>query len=213
MCNLYRLTRPNAEVARWFEAIDQLGGANFSEEIFPGTPGAVIADGALTSMNWGFPLQRKGAKGQPLKPKPVNNTRADKLDGFFWRFSFEERRCLIPLTAWAEAEGPKGGKTRSWLALPDAPLFAVAGIWRDSDEWGRCYSMVMTDSCGVAAECHERMPVLLAPGDYATWTGGDSEAARALCRPWEGELLLDRTAEPWAGGPGTGGAGPQAALL
>lgn len=64
MCNLYRLTRPNAEVARWFEAIDQLGGANFAEEVFPGTSGAVIADSVLTSMNWGFPLRRKGAKGR-----------------------------------------------------------------------------------------------------------------------------------------------------
>ena len=119
MCNLYRMTKPNSEVARWFDAIDQLGGANFGEEVFPGYPGVVVADGALVSMTWGFPLSRKGAKGQPLKPKPVNNTRADKLDGFFWRYSFAERRCLIPLTAWAEAEGPKGGKTRSWLSLPD----------------------------------------------------------------------------------------------
>ena len=48
--------------------IDQLSGANFGEEVFPGYPGAVVADGALVSMTWGFPLSRKGAKGQPLKP-------------------------------------------------------------------------------------------------------------------------------------------------
>ena len=200
MCNLYRMTKPNSEVARWFDAIDQLGGANFGEEVFPGYPGAVVADGALVSMTWGFPLSRKGAKGQPLKLKPVNNTRADKLDGFFWRYSFAERRCLIPLTAWAEAEGPKGGKTRSWLSLPDGGLLAAAGVWRDSDEWGRCYSMVMTEAAGPAADCHDRMPVILAPDDYGTWTGGDVEAARGLCRPWTGPLALDRTQQPWAGG-------------
>ena len=44
MCNLYRMTKPNSEVARWFDAIDQLGGANFGEEVFPGYPGAVVAD-------------------------------------------------------------------------------------------------------------------------------------------------------------------------
>ncbi len=71
MCNLYRMTKPNSEVARWFDAIDQLGGANFGEEVFPGYPGAVVANGALVSMTWGFPLSRKGAKGQPLKPKPA----------------------------------------------------------------------------------------------------------------------------------------------
>ncbi|MCP9222847.1 SOS response-associated peptidase [Erythrobacter sp. LQ02-29] len=200
MCNLYRLTKTTAEVANWFSAIEQLAGANFAGEVFPGTPGMVVTEGALVSMSWGFPLQRTGSKGQALKPKPVNNTRADKLDGFFWRYSFAERRCLIPLNAWAEAEGPRGGKTRSWLSLPDAPLFACAGIWRDSDEWGRCYSMVMTDACGVAADCHDRMPVILSASDYAIWTAGEPEAARALCRPWEGPLTLERTDEPWAGG-------------
>lgn len=148
----------------------------------------------------GLPPRRQGREGQPLKPKPVNNARTDKLDSFFWRYSFEERRCLIPVTAWAEAEGPKGGKTRTWLSRPDAELFAVAGVWRDSEEWGRCYSMVMTDACGAAAECHTRMPVLLREADRRLWTQGSPEVAFALCRPWEGDLVLDRTAEPWAGG-------------
>ena len=30
-------------------------------------------------MTWGFPLVLKGKNGQPLKPKPVNNARTDKL--------------------------------------------------------------------------------------------------------------------------------------
>ena len=200
MCNLYRMTKNKDEVAQWFDAIDELGGANFGAEVFPGYPGAVVAEGRLAQMTWGFPLVLKGKNGQPLKPRPVNNARTDKLDSFFWRYSFEERRCLIPVTAWAEAEGPKGGKTRTWLSRPDAELFAVAGVWRDSEEWGRCYSMVMTDACGAAAECHTRMPVLLREADRRLWTQGSPEEAFALCRPWEGDLVLDRTAEPWAGG-------------
>ena len=199
MCNLYRMTKNADEVAKWFDAINELGGANFAEEVFPGYPGSVVAEGRLQQMTWGFPLVMKGKNGQPLKPKPVNNARTDKLDSFFWRYSFEERRCLIPVTAWAEAEGPKGGKTRSWLSRPDAELFAVAGVWRDSEEWGRCYSMVMTDAAGLAAEVHTRMPVLLARGDHAAWTDGSPEDARALCKPWDGELTLDRTGQPWSG--------------
>ena len=200
MCNLYRMTKSACEVAKWFEAIDGLGGANFGSEVYPGYPGAVVAEGIVKQMTWGFPLQMKGKQGQPLKPKPVNNARTDKLESFFWRYSFEERRCLIPVTAWAEAEGPKGGKTRTWLTRPDADLFAVAGVWRQSDEWGEVYSMVMTDACGAAAECHTRMPVLLAGEDLTTWTDGSPEDALALCKPWEGDLVLDRTDEPWAGG-------------
>jgi putative SOS response-associated peptidase YedK len=92
-------------------------------------------------MTWGFPLTLKSKKtGLPLKPKPVNNTRADKLDSFMWRYSFVERRCLIPVTQFAEAEGEAGNKTRTWFALPDQPVFAVAGIWADTPEWGPAYS-------------------------------------------------------------------------
>lgn len=199
MCNLYRMTKNASEVAAWFAAVEAAQGANFAEEVYPGYSGLVVAKGQVCAMTWGFPLVLTGKQGQKLKPKPVNNARTDKLGTFFWRHAFEKRRCLIPLTGWAEAQGPKGRMTRTWLSLPDAPVFAAAGVWRQSEEWGACYSMVMTDSAGTAAaEVHERMPVLLAPDDYASWTGGTPEAALALCQPWGGPITIDRTGEPWA---------------
>jgi len=136
MCNLYRLTKGIAEVARLFDAQPQTG-ANFADEIYPGYPGLVIAAGQVGTMTWGFPLVLKSKKtGEPLKPKPVNNAREDKLNTPFWRDSFVRRRCLIPVTAWAEAEGPKGSMTRTWHALDGHDVFAVAGVWRKTAEWG-----------------------------------------------------------------------------
>lgn len=197
MCNLYRIGQSAEEVARWFDAsLGPIG--NAGGEIFRGQSGLVIEQGQLRSMAWGFPrAQTSKRTGKPLKPTPVNNARSDKLDSFMWRYSFVERRCLIPLTAWAEAEGAVGQKTRTWLSLPDAELFACAGIWRDSDEWGPCYSMIMTDAAGDAAQVHDRMPVILAPDDYARWCGGTVEEARALCRSWNGALTIDRTDQLW----------------
>lgn len=201
MCNLYRMTRNADEVAKWFDMVASLGGANFGEEVYPGYPGLVAVDGQIKQMSWGFPLVMKGRNGQPLKPKPVNNARTDKLDSFFWRHSFEQRRCLIPVTAWAEAQGPKGAMTRTWISRPDADLFAVAGLWRISDEFGACYSMVMTDSAGSAsADIHSRMPVLLRDEDYEGWLSGSPDAARALCTAWKGDLAIDRTDQPWTRG-------------
>ena len=201
MCNLYRMTKNRDEVAKWFDATEAVGGANFSDEVFPGYPGLVIADGKLAKMNWGFPLVMKGKQGQKLKPKPVNNARADKLDSYFWRHSFEQRRCLIPLTGWAEAQGAKGAMTRTWMRPADADLFACAGVWRDSDEFGSCFSMVMTDSAGSdAAEIHNRMPVLLRPGDYGVWLSGAPDAAKNLCQAFSGSLRIDRTDQPWVAG-------------
>lgn len=198
MCNLYRMTKNVDEVAKWFSANHAATGANLGAEVYPGYPGAVIAGGEVRSMIWGFPLVLKSKKtGKPLKPKPVNNARTDKLDSYMWRYSFEERRCLLPLTAWAEAEGAKGSMTRTWLTVPDADLFAVAAIWRGSDEWGPAYSMVMTDAAGDAAQVHTRMPVILHPDTYETWQNGAPDEAKALCAAWAGELAIDRTDEPW----------------
>jgi putative SOS response-associated peptidase YedK len=198
MCNLYRMTKPPSEVTAWFGAVEGTGGANFAAEVYPGYTGLVVAEGAVRAMTWGFPLVLKGAKGQPLKPKPVNNARQDKLQTGFWRHAFTHRRCLIPLEAWAEAEGPKGRMTRTWMSRPDAPLFAAAGLWRPSDEWGDCYAMVMTGSAGSAsAAVHDRMPVLLAPADQGRWLTAPPDAALGLCRAWTQPLEIDRTNDSW----------------
>jgi len=197
MCNLYTMRGSAAEVAGLFGA-RATEGANAASDIYPGYNGLVVADGAVRSMTWGFPLTLKGKNGLPLKPRPVNNTRADKLDSFMWRDSFINRRCLIPVSQFAEAEGPKGAMTRTWFSLPDQPIFAVAGIWRDSEEWGPVYSMVMTEACIHVADVHARMPVILRPDNWSQWILGPPSEAKELCVPYGGEMMLDRTAERWA---------------
>lgn len=199
MCNLYRMTKNADEVARWFEAVNEAKGTNFGDEVYPGYPGLVMAEGKVRLMTWGFPLQRKGKQGRPLKPKPVNNAREDKLTTGFWRDSFARRRCLIPVTQWGEAEGEKGRMTRTWYSLPGEDLFAAAGVWRPTQEWGHAYSMVMCDSCEAMAEVHDRMPVVLAREDWSAWLGGAEDAALALCRQWTRGLSVDRTGVLWAG--------------
>ena len=203
MCNLYRMAKSQDEVAQIFSDIvgdvAAPAGSNSPEEIYPGYPGTVIVEGAVQQMVWGFPLQRKGAKGQPLKPKPINNARTDKLGSSFWKPSFEARRCLIPVSAFAEAEGAKGAKTRTWFAPEDASLFAIAGFWRDTAEWGRAYTMIMTEANEAVAPTHDRMPVILASDDFATFLRSEPRDAYALCRPWEGSMRVDRTSQPWAG--------------
>lgn len=193
------MTKSAGEVAKWFSAINDMDGANFSDEVYPGYPGLVIANGEVQAKTWGFPLKQKSRRtGEPIKPRPVNNARSDKLDKYMWRYSFQNRRCLIPLTAWAEAEGAEGSKARTWLSMPDGEVFAAAGIWRHSQEWGECYSMVMTDAAGDARNVHERMPVILRRDDYDVWTCGSPPDAKALCQPWQGSLQIDRTSQPWS---------------
>lgn len=199
MCNLYRLKKTAAEVAELFE-VDADAGANVATEIYPGYSGLVVAEGRTKAMTWGFPLALTGRQGQKLKPKPVTNAREDKLITSFWRDSFVHRRCLVPVSAWAEAEGEKGRMTRTWYSLPEAEVFAVAGLWRPSVEWGEVYTLVMVDGHPQMAEVHDRMPLILSHAAQRYWLEGSPDDALALCRTWEGDLAVERTGELWAGG-------------
>jgi putative SOS response-associated peptidase YedK len=196
MCNLYKMTKTVDEIARLFGAVADPPG-NAGETVYPGYPGIVVAGGRVRQKTRGFPLTLKGTSGQPLKPKPVNNCRTDKLDSFMWKYSFQERRCLIPVTGFCEAEGEKGAKTRTWFSLPEEELFAVAGIWRETPEWGPAYSMVMTEACQHVQGVHDRMPAILPRGDWADWLDGPPDAAGLLCRPWELGMTVERTEEGW----------------
>jgi putative SOS response-associated peptidase YedK len=196
MCNLYRLSKGPAEIAKLFGAIADPPG-NAGEMVYPGYPGLVVAEGRVRQMAWGFPLAMKGKSGQPLKPKPVNNARTDKLDGGFWRPSFHARRCLIPVTEFAEAEGERGAMTRTWFALPDDEVFAVAGIWRDTAEWGPAYSMVMTEACIHVQGVHDRMPVILGRENWGNWLDGPPDEARLLCQPYPADITIRRTSDAW----------------
>ena len=199
MCNLYRLHSGTAAIARLFEAVAGPD-SNRSDEIYPGYPGLVVAEGVVRTMTWGFPLVLKGRNGQPLKPKAVTNAREDKLHTAFWKASFATRRCLIPVSAWAEAEGAAGQMTRTWYALPGDAPFAVAGLWRPTDQWGDAYAMVMVNSCAQMADVHDRMPVIVRREDWPAWLHADPAAAFDVCCTWNDGLAVDRTAERWAGG-------------
>jgi putative SOS response-associated peptidase YedK len=199
MCNLYRMTSTTAEVAQLF-GVEADAQANYATEVYPGYPGLVVAEGRARAMNWGYPLVLTGKQGQKLKPKPVTNAREDKLLTGFWRDSFVHRRCLVPVSQWAEAEGEKGRMTRTWYGLPDTETFAVAGLWRSSEEWGEVYTLVMVDGHPQMAEVHDRMPLVLSHAAQRYWLEGTPDDALALCQIWEDDLTVDRTAERWAGG-------------
>ena len=201
MCNLYTERLSAAEVAAHFGVANPIQ-SNAGEEVYPGTPGVVVREqeGArvMQSMTWGFPLRLKGMS-PTAKPKPVNNI-AD-LSKPMWKglAAKPQWRCLIPLTAFAEAEGEKGSKTRTWFSVKDLPIFAWAGLWRVSDEWGPVYSGVMTDCNEAIRPVHDRMPVLLHADEHDRWLNGSFEDALSFqLRCFPDELIrMDRTQELW----------------
>jgi putative SOS response-associated peptidase YedK len=204
MCNLYATRAGSAEIAALFRAKMQAAPNVAEGDVYPGGHGLVVREEAgervLQSMTWGFPLAQKSKKtGQPIKPKPVNNI-AD-LTSYMWRFIAPrpEHRCIIPLTGFCEAEGQQGAKTRTWFGVRERPIFAWAGLWKNSDEWGPVYSGLMTDCNEAVRPVHDRMPVLLHEEDYDIWLRGsldDVMSFQGRCFP-DDLIQMERTADPW----------------
>ncbi|QSR19679.1 hypothetical protein CA833_21270 [Novosphingobium sp. KA1] len=198
MCNLYRLTTPASAVAQLFD-IEPAAGANYKDVVAPTDPGLIIAGRQLRATAWGFPrVDISKVTGQPLKPRAVYNTRTERIGSRFWRASFAHRRCLIPVNAWAEPEGQEGAMTRTWFSPPDLDIFAIAGIWQRSAEWGHVFSMLMVPGHQAMADLNDRMPVILRSKDWTTWTEGSPIAALALCRSWEEGLVREPCDESWS---------------
>lgn len=84
--------------------------------------------------------------------------------------------------------------------MKDRPLFAWAGLWRSSDEWGPVYSGVMTNANSAVAPVHNRMPVLILPDEYETWLHGSFDDAFAFQeRVFPPELIdVTRTTDLWS---------------
>lgn len=202
MCNLYTSRKSAAEVAAHFR-VDNPVASNAPEEAYPGTPGLVVREEGgkriMQSMTWGFPLRLKGMS-PTAKPKPVNNIADLRKNMWIGLARKPEWRCLIPVTAFAEAEGEKGAKTRTWFTVKDQPMFAWAGLWRVSAEWGPVYSGAMTDCNETIRPVHDRMPVILHPDEYDLWLHGSFDEVLALQhRCFPDELIeMTRTSEPWA---------------
>lgn len=203
MCNLYRLEASANQIEDAFAA-ERPASVNAGEaEVYPGARGLVVREHegrrVQQAMTWGFPMRLKGMK-EGSKPRPVNNIA--NIDAFPWKLiaGRSENRCIIPLTAFAEAEGEKGRMTRTWFTLKDRPIFAWAGMWKESDEWGAVYSGFMTNCNDFVAQVHDRMPVLLHEDEYDQWLHGSLDDVRGFrdrCFPPE-LMLMDRTPELWA---------------
>ena len=207
MCNLYSHTTNRQAVLRLFRVGDNRAFAFEPQDaIFPGRTAPVVRlapDGEreLLPMSWGFVLLQDGKA-----PRRVTNTRDDKVQGRFWKQSFEQRRCLVPASSFCEpndGRAPGERATWHWFALNGAeprPPFAFAGIWQrwkgpikkdgpnvDLD----VYSFMTTvPNSATASINHERSPVLLTTDDACdTWLNGTSREAVALITPIPGEAL------------------------
>lgn len=193
MCNRYRMTAKQAELALRFGIAPELILPEPERlpppELFPKRLAWVVRkqDGAraLDLMTWGFPPP-------PRSRTPVTNVR--NLASPFWRSALgrPHRRCLVPVTEFCEWEGEAGSKRERWFSLTASPLFAFAGVWRPTDT-GKAFAFLTCEPNPLVAPVHARaMPVILDPEDYDTWLDGETESACSLAQPFPSQLMTLR---------------------
>jgi putative SOS response-associated peptidase YedK len=123
------------------------------------------------------------------------NARADTIaEKPAFRQPFEKRRCLVPADGFYEWR-PGDPEKRPYLIRPrDGTPVAFAGVW---DRWTPpadppperpyidSFAIVTTEANETLRPLHHRMPVIVAPEDYAAWLDPGAEIAslRALLRP------------------------------
>lgn len=129
---------------------------------------------AVAQLTWGFELDGK--------PNAVFNTRIESaLEQLrpgrrgMWAKAIVQGRCLVPVRAFYESHATeriaseKTGRLvrRQYLfRLPGARAFLLAAVRE-----GERFSVVTTAPNASVAPVHDRMPLVLGPGESSVWLG------------------------------------------
>jgi putative SOS response-associated peptidase YedK len=175
MCGRFNQTASGEEVAEAF-GLDEAPELAPRYNIAPTQPVAVVgvqpASGrrGLASLTWG--LVPRAALS---RERGFINARAETAwEKAAFAEAFARRRCLIPATGFYEWQRLDARRRQPWLfTLAERGPFAFAGLWEPAaaavpGALPTC-AILTTEPNDVTRPVHDRMPVILAPGDYARW--------------------------------------------
>lgn len=166
MCGRYKLSTPGDELWEHFDIHGEQLPLIPRYNIAPTQPIAVMrAPHTLELVRWGLPMASPRAGGF--------NVRVESLAAPMYRQAIRERRCLILADGFYEWRAEGKHKQPFLLQRSDRQPFAFAGIWAEmqlpSGELGPAAAILTTSPRGVAAQVHDRMPVVLPAEFQSRW--------------------------------------------
>ena len=136
----------------------------------------------LEMMHWG--LIPSWANDPSIGSRMINARAETVSEKPSYRSAFKKRRCLIVADGFYEWKKTDAGKQPYYLRLKDESPFAFAGLWEswsmEEGEELRSATIITTEPNEVAAEIHNRMPVILPPDLYDAWLEPDNDDQEEL---------------------------------
>ncbi|GHJ50139.1 DUF159 family protein [Catellatospora sp. TT07R-123] len=178
MCGRYATTRTAVDLSRLFQAEDDTaGGLAPDYNLAPTDPAPIVRVSAsrggrvLSVARWGFlppwaDDPRTGFKMINARSETLASSRA-------FGPSFAAKRCIVPADGWYEWTRTPEGKQAYYMTHGDG--LALAGLWT-AGKFGLSCTIITTAAQGALASVHDRMPLLLAPADWAAWLAGPADA-------------------------------------
>lgn len=194
MCNDYRLM---VELASVIEEFEQLkikirfpeGRPNIEpREDIKITDTTPIVRTAEDERGTGELVQRRWSWPGPTR-KPVYNFRSEGRE-------FASNRCLVIADSFFEfttPDDPKKKRKDKWMFKKvGEPIFAIAGIWRQTEDVGEAFTMLTMPPGPDIAPYHDRQIVILEREAWIDWLD-PSVSAKDLIRPLpEGSLSVEQ---------------------
>lgn len=141
----------------------------------------------LVPARWGLV---PGWWNKPLKEMKFStfNARSESAaTSRIFRSAYRWRRCLVPVSGYYEWSGPKGRKTPYAIGCRNRRWFCLGGLWETAVVAGEVldsFTILTTFPNELMAGIHNRMPVIVHPGDYARWLDAHGGDAADLCAPY-----------------------------
>lgn len=131
-----------------------------------------------TELTWGFSMEREGRRRLAFNTRIETALKQARDGEGLWAQAIREGRCLVPVRGfWERRTEPRPRTTDEDGGTP-APevrfglaghrVFLLAGVQAE----GR-FSVVTTRPNAVVAPVHNRMPLVLGPGESHVWLGPD----------------------------------------
>ena len=201
MCGRYELHSHPAAIALAF-GLAHPPDVHARYNIAPTTDVPVVrvnADGhrELVRMRWG--LVPRWAKDPAIGAKMINARGETIAEKPSFRMSYRRHRCLLPADGfyeWMPLPGAGGAPARKQpvhVGMKDGALFAMAGLY---ERWRSAEGEIL-DTCTIVTTAantrlrpvHDRMPLIVAPEQYARWLDPALAEVADLIVPFPAEVM------------------------